>query len=165
MRKLMMILGTILIATILISGSAVAVENYIIYVHSSNNCTNPTNAIGSPDGSYASIGVSGSPPQLGWIILDFDLGTSMDPDQDFTVYGTSGSGENESYLVSVWNQLMTIHTNVGTGYDLTNHVFTTPSTGGQSWRYVQINGTSGSTGGDDGDTIYGPEIDAVGYDP
>jgi hypothetical protein len=160
MRKIIAILGTMLIATILISGSAVAAEEFIVGVDSYNNCTNPNSAVGSPNDAYATIGVN--PSSLGWILLDFGLGTSMDPDQDFTVYGMS-AGVNETYSVTVVNQTKEWAVSVGSGWDVANLVFTTPSYPNQSWRYVNITGTSGSK--ELGDMIYGPEIDAVGYEP
>jgi hypothetical protein len=160
MRKLIMILGTLLIATILISGPVIAAEEFIIRVENYENCTNQNEAVGSPDSTYATIGVN--PSTLGWIELDFATGTSMSPDQNFTIYGMS-TGETETYNVTVIDQDRTWFIPLGSGEDTTDEVFTTPSTEGLSWRWVNITATSGNKG--TGDLIYGPEIDAVGYEP
>jgi hypothetical protein len=161
MRKTITIFGTLLItAIILISGSAIAAEEFIVRVESYNNCTNPNSAVGSPNDAYATVGVN--PGSLGWILLDFGLATAMGADQNFTVYGMS-SGETEEYSVSIIEQYG-YEVSVGSGEDTTDNVFITPSAPPYySWRWVNITGTSGNKG--DGDMIYGPEIDAVGYEP
>jgi hypothetical protein len=159
MRKLIVILVTTLIATILISGSSVATLCWVWDVHSYNNCSNPDNAEGSQDGSYATIGYEGDD---GWIILDWSDTTAPGPSENFTVYG--GGGITEDYVVKVINLYMTNTQTVGTGDDSGNNVFTTPATPpGEGWRYVRIEGDA--TGGTSReDPLTGPEIDAVSWD-
>jgi hypothetical protein len=158
MRKLIALIGTLLIATILISGSAVATLCWIWDVHSYSNCSNPDNAKGSQDGSYATIGYEGD---NGWIILDWSDTTAPGPSENFTVYG--GGGITENYDVSVINLLMTSTRPVGSGDDSGNNVFTTPATPpGEVWRYVLIEGECGDTSQED--PLTGPEIDAVSWD-
>jgi hypothetical protein len=159
MRKIILMLGTILIATILISGPVMAEEIYIARVESSVDCTYPSNAVGIHNDAYATIGEN--PSTLGLIILDFGLALSMGSDQEFTIYGMS-HGETETYDVRVIEQDGTTYADLGSGEDTTDEVFTTPSTSGRDWRWVKITATFGNKG--DGDNNYGPEIDAVGYE-
>jgi hypothetical protein len=161
-RKILILLGTFFIASILISGQVIAVEDYYIeQVDDYEDCINTNEARYEEDYRYASLG-DGDPPVLGWIKLDFGSGTSMGPSQDFTVYGFL-TGTTEEYNVTVISQSIfgPVSEYVGSGEDTSNEIFTTPSTPNISWRYVLIEATSGSTSG--GDSYYGPEIDAVGY--
>jgi hypothetical protein len=166
MRKMILMLGTVLIATILISGSAVAVTYWIFDIDDSGDCTNITNIIGSDDGNDATIGVSGSPDKLGWAVLDLGEFNPMPPSKDFTVYGSSlGGNVEEDYSINVSEDPDdTDGVGLGNGDDNGNEVFTTPSTQGSSWRYIIIRGLSGD---DDtapiDDPVYGPEIDAIGW--
>jgi hypothetical protein len=155
-RRIITILGILLIVTILISGSVVA--PYIISAAGSVNCTNQTYATGSPDTQHATAGKN-SPPTLGVLRLDFGSGNEMDPDQIFTVYASSAM--NESYGVQVESHNSTVQTAIGNGWDTQNCDFTTPSESGWKWRWVIITGSSGVIAWND--AIYGPEVDAVGY--
>jgi hypothetical protein len=155
----MTILGILIVSTILISSQAIAASYWIEDVYDSTDCTNPDNAEDEPDDTYATIGAN--PSKLGNIVLDFGLHTAMDPDETFTVYGTRGTGLTETYDVYVLNPTMSKREYRGSGEDTKYEDFTTPSTSGETWQYVEIDATSGGTIGND--TIYGPEIDAVGY--
>jgi hypothetical protein len=160
MRKLIMILGTILITSILISGSVVAVWYYIFDITDYGDCTNITNIAGSPDSSYASIGVNsgGASGILGWAVLDLGEFNPMPPSKSFTVYG--GGGTTEEYSINVSEDADdTDGVGLGNGDDGGDDVFTTPSTQGKSWRYIIIRGLSGAR-----DSDWGPEIDAIGWE-
>jgi hypothetical protein len=88
----------------------------------------------------------------------------MGPLQDFTVFGTNGTGNNETYDVLVSEQPNLVDfVYVGSGWDSEDLTFTTPATDPASWRYIWINGTSGNKH-IIFDPIYGPEIDAVGWE-
>ncbi len=161
MRKAIMMLGTILIAAvILISGSAVAwvwVDN----VHSYNNCTDPDHAVGAPDTQVASLGTVGPPPAMGWIFLDLGLSNAMPNSQNFTVFHYNNAN-NEEYNVSVSDTSDPDDAIlVGFGWDQDDYTFTTPSSGGGAWRYILIKAYIGA---DSADPAPGPEIDAVGWD-
>jgi len=162
MRKAIMILGTILIATvILISGSVVAIWYHIIYLYDDYQCTNPTYALYSPDGDHATIGEN-DPEVLGKIILDLGSGNEMGSNQNFTVFADTNL--NETYDVSVISSDLTAMIMVGSGWDTEDCEFYTPSTPVVLWRYIQINATSGYiVFNEPVDVIYGPEVDAVGY--
>jgi hypothetical protein len=56
MRKAILMLGTLLIAVILISGPAVAVWYYIFDITDYDDCTNITNIVGAEDSNDATIG-------------------------------------------------------------------------------------------------------------
>jgi hypothetical protein len=157
MRKIIAILGTILISTILISGSAVAATYYIISVSSSSYCSYPNNAVGSPDDTYATIGFEGN---NGEIILDFGSSAAMGSDQLFTIHGTDGAGITEDYDVTVLDLNMLNPTPLGSGIDTQDEDFTTPSSG--TWRYVKIEGECSDVSRED--PLTGPEIDAVSYE-
>lgn len=162
MRKIIMIPGIILIAAVLlISGSAVAQSWHYIEDYGENaNCTNPEEAIGIPDGDFATMGQNGDPNKLGYCVYDLGATGAMGPNQDFTVFASSlveewyhvrvseGSGGNSGTLV-------------GYGLDTQNENFTSPSAPG-TYRYIIIEGESGDPGYGD-DDIYGPEIDAIGW--
>jgi hypothetical protein len=163
MRKIILMLGTILIATILISGSAVAGWHYST-IYSSYNCTSITNIEGAEDGYHATLGVDGSPVQnpgtLGWVLLDLSSDNAMGPDQDFTVFADSSIEElYDAYVGETPNPYATSW--VGQGGDTNDEIFTTPSTPNKAYRYIFIEGTTGSV---DLDPHYGPEIDAVGWE-
>jgi hypothetical protein len=162
MRKAIMFLGTILIATvILISGSAVATWYYANYVIDYDKCRNPYYAVDAPDGYYATLGVETPYQRLGWILLDLGSGNEMGPDQNFTVFASSY--EQELYKVSISEEPdyeTTIY--IGQGRDDMDQYFFTPLTPDKSWRYILLEGFSGSY--TPLDPYYGPEIDAVGWE-
>ncbi|UCG68273.1 MAG: hypothetical protein JSV09_10670 [Thermoplasmata archaeon] len=160
MRRFIAIFGPLLIMVILICGSAVAQSWHYALDYSETNCTNPEEALYAPDSSYATIGEN--PSTLGSITLDLGAANEMGPSQNFTVYGYL-AGITEKYTVWVIEGSSEGGTVgiVGHGQDTNDEEFYTPATLGKTWRYIMINGTSGSTGV--GDTIYGPEIDAVGW--
>jgi hypothetical protein len=161
-RKITTILGFLIIATILISGSAVATWRYAT---SQNNieCTNPDEALDDPDEVYATIGNNGPLPELG--VINLSMGEHpIKWDTEFTIIGAPDfrGNINETYGVEVMTANFTVQTVIGNGYDAANCVFTTPSEPEWYWQYVVITGSSGET--DSEDSIYGPEIDAVGWD-
>jgi hypothetical protein len=160
MKRFIVILGTLLIATvIIISGSAVATWVYVT-VYSSDNCTDIDEIEGAPDDDYASLGEYGPPAVLGWVLLDLGSANAMPNSQDFTVF--AGSAANETYEVHVIETPEPENKKyVGTGYDTKDFIFQTPSTGIEPWRYIYIMGTSGDWASD---PAYGPDIDAVGWD-
>lgn len=162
MRRMIPILGIFLITIlIIISGSSVAVWKYIDHVDGYYQCTNPTWAVGSPDGQDATIGVSTPREKLGWIVLDLGEGNEMGPSQNFTVFHSTA--ENETYTLTIWTvNNDTWHVYPLDYWDTENLVFQTPPTSGKSWRYVQFDALDGSTGPQD--WIYGPEVDAVGWE-
>jgi hypothetical protein len=167
MRKIVVTLGTLfIVAIILISGTAVATWVWADHAEAFPNtyCSNPSNAAGAPDGNYASLGFEGPPPELGWILLDLTSTNAMGPNQEFLVVAYTSI--NETYDVSVSPDTNPANTQyVGSGWDTENLTFTTPSQpfDGQ-WRYILIQGTSGITALLGGDFVYGPDIDAVGWD-
>ena len=167
MRKTVAIFGTLLITVmILISGSAVAAWVWANHYEAPYTyCSNPGQAVGAPDGSYASLGFDGPPPELGWILLDLTSSNAMGSSQDFRV--VAATPVNESYAVWVCETTdLQFKLYVGSGWDTENLTFTTPSNPpAASWRYIYIMGTSGVTAGaGGGDYEYGPDIDAVGWD-
>jgi len=168
MRRTVAIIGILLIAAVLIiSGSAVApwavdwVEAY------TSNVTDPDNALDDA-GLYgdATIGQN-SPPLLGVLMLDLGSGNEMGANQLFTVYGWSGLGVNiyETYNVTIYTDGLNDSYGPYNGWDSADLDFYTPLTPqAAEWRYIEITGTYGEVqGGNQYDTIYGPEIDAVGY--
>jgi hypothetical protein len=158
MRKAIMILGTILIATvILISGSAVATWHYAVAVDHYAFCTNPDEALDAPDGVYATIGVDGPPTILGTIFLDLGVYNGMGDNQQFWVFARSDV--QEEYKVIIYTEGFETWVVCGYGYDDADEDFYTPSLG-ETWRYIEIQGWSG--GGYD--PVNGPEIDAVGFE-
>jgi len=162
MRRTVEILGTLLIAAvILISGSVVATMVYAQHVVSYANVTNPLNIRYVDNDEYASLAVYiGEICTIGWIFIDLDLGNEMPNSQDFTVFADTDI--EEIYLVSVGETSdLRYVTYVGTGSDIIDRTFTTPSSGGGAWRYILIEGYIGST---DPDPEPGPDIDAVGWD-
>jgi hypothetical protein len=164
MKRIVAILGTLVIAAIIIiSGSAVATWVYADHYEPaySYDYTNPTYAEDSPDNLYATVGKNGPPRVLGRLTLDMTEGNAIPPDTNFVVFGHI-SGITETYTVTVWDGSHETSDYLGSGSDTTNETFTTAYDNNIMWRYIQIDGTSGQTG--TGDTIYGPEIDAVGWD-
>jgi hypothetical protein len=164
MRKAIMILGTILIAAvILISGSAVAWTYAKVIIHS-NDCTNIDKILGQDDNVHATLGKNYD--KIGAVLLDLDEGYEMPADQDFTVFADGsilGNGKTEYYEVFVSQDLITFEL-VGSDDDQDDHVFTTPDYG-SLWRYIHIACTE--NGGDYHPTLdpeFGPEVDAVGWD-
>ena len=160
MRKTGAILGTLLIAAVLIiSGSAAATWVWVT-LHSSNNCTSPGNIAGVPDGNEASLGNYGPPAVLGWIITELGSGNEMPNNQDFTVFAASSLNESyDIYVGETSNPAATQY--VGTGWDTEDLTFQTPSTGKDAWRFIYLEGKTGTL---TGDPAPGPEIDAVGWD-
>jgi hypothetical protein len=117
--------------------------------------TNGSYILGHEDTNEATIGYGG-----GWIVVELKPGDYMDADQLFTVYSVGG-GVTESYDVGVSEDLNT-EVYVGSGDDSGDQTFYTPSSPDPaSWRYIRIVASSGTWG--PGDTIVGPEIDAVGW--
>jgi hypothetical protein len=161
MRKFVTLIGTLLIATILICGSAVALTWYYLQsVVRSEDCTNPLEARFKEDGVHATLGVNTPTWKLGEIMLDLGEGNEMGHDQYFTVFANS----------SVWEQYrLWIHDDEDhswgpyEGADDDNEIFKTPPITGVSWRYIEIHGITGASPVPF-DPIYGPEIDAVGYE-
>jgi hypothetical protein len=164
MRKIVAILGTLLIATvIIISGSAVAGWYYAFYVDSYQDCKNRFDALYEPDGSHATIGINEPNLTLGWIILDLGEQTGMLGGQEFTVYASSSV--KETYKIRLISTHKVTYSSWWTGCDDTkNEDFTAPETPPQGiWRYYEIHSEEGNNS-DENDPIYGSEIDAVGYD-
>lgn len=160
MKRYLAIIGTLLIATILISGHVVA-QTWTVAVRYGGytfDCTDETEAIDARDGDHATVGVNYPSETLGQLTLDFGAGNGIPNDYEFRVCAVSYY--NETYVVNVLNYDDTINTTAGNGWDTEDCYFTTPSSGGP-WRYVMIIGTSGASV--IGDLNYGPEIDAVGY--
>ncbi|UCE73424.1 MAG: hypothetical protein JSV56_10390 [Methanomassiliicoccales archaeon] len=158
MRKILMILGTLLTVTILLSGSAVATWVYAQDAWGTD-CTNELNARFAPDGNHATAGKN-NPPTLGTLYLKLANDDKMPPDTEFTVFA-GGSAVNETYRVEVMTDDLTINTTVGEGWDTENLTFKTPPDQGHEWQYIIIHGLTGLT--NLWDTIYGPEIDAGGW--
>lgn len=170
MRRTVAILGTLLIAAVfIISSSALGQPTHWVDHYEptdTTNCSNPTWAEGSPDDDNATVGQN--PSTLGVLMLD--LGTDPDdwmpPSQLFTVCGYSGTGDNinETYNITIYSNGMEDSYGPLNGWDSAELDFTTPPTEDITWRYYQITGTSGLTSrSNEDDTIYGPEIDAVGW--
>jgi hypothetical protein len=82
-RKIIMILGILIVTTILISGSAVASTHHAV---SQNNiyCTNPNNAVGGEDDTWATLGVNLPYPILGVINLSMNDSYLIQGGTDFT---------------------------------------------------------------------------------
>ncbi|UCE39246.1 MAG: hypothetical protein JSW00_08525 [Thermoplasmata archaeon] len=169
MRKIVVMLGALLIAAVfIISGSAVAPWVYEYVPGGTCACTNPDYAESSPDYNYATIGQN--PDTLGKILLDLGPNSAnwMAEDVPFTVYGwDSSSGVNivETYSIKIYNDGMTVNASLGSRDDDSPQGFTTPSfPEDPEWRYYEITATSGDVYFENEyDTIYGPEIDAVGW--
>jgi hypothetical protein len=158
MRKMILMLGTLLITiTILISGSVVA--PYVIDVTDHANCTNIDEIRYIYDTVYASLG-DYSGYVLGWAVLDLGSGGAMGPSTNFIVYATSPA--EEVYNISVAETPEDDGWYLGSGIDTQNETFTTPSDPGRSWRYIIIRGWTGLPE-QTGDYGYGPDIDAIGY--
>lgn len=165
MRKVIMILGTVLIAAVLlISGSAVATWIYATSVYSDADCENSENALDEPDGEWATVGTNNPDPTAGDLILDFGF-VGIPDSTNVVVYGQDGAGIEEFYDVRFLKDDLTVDPRgwLGNSSDWTNNTFTTGIAGsGRFWEFIEIKGLTGSTG--PSDLIYGPEIDAVGYD-
>lgn len=158
MRKAFGILVALLISIlILISSSAVAAWYYAQSIQDSEHATNEDEILDHPDGFHATLGEN--PSTLGWIRVDLGAGNGVPPKHEFTVFARFG-GETEEYTVGMSEDLFS-EVSVGEGDDSDDHVFYAPSTG-TSWRYIILSGKSGSTS--ISDPIYGPEIDAVGWE-
>ncbi|UCE37424.1 MAG: hypothetical protein JSW00_18520 [Thermoplasmata archaeon] len=156
------ILGTLLIVTILLSDSAVADWTWVGDITYSIDCENPENALGEWDGNFATVGTNSPEPGPGDLMLDFGWGGIS----DFTyvwVIGTNLWGMEENYTINIFASDGETYCGPWNGNnDTYNHSFLTDDSGDDVWQYVQILGTTGQTDGTD--TIYGPEIDAVGYE-
>jgi hypothetical protein len=162
MRRLITILGITITIMILISGSAVATWHYANYVIDYDKCRNPYYAVGAPDGYYATHGFETPYYRLGWILLDLGSGNEMGPDQNFTVFASSYYPEYYNVSISEEpNYETTIF--IGRDEDTSSHDFKTPLTPDKSWRYILLEGFSGSYS-PPLDPYYGPEIDAVGWE-
>ncbi|UCE38643.1 MAG: hypothetical protein JSW00_05280 [Thermoplasmata archaeon] len=164
MRKYIAILGTLLIATILLSGSAIATWYYAGNVYIEGDCENSEYALGEPNFQYATVGTNDPDPAIGDLWLDFGFG-GIPKGQLVWVYGWYGGGILEYYRVDVYaNDGETSCSGGSYISDQINHSFYTGSylPTGLYWKFVRIQGETGSTG--PSDTIYGPEIDAVGFE-
>lgn len=159
MRKALAIIGVLLTATVLISGPAVAVWVFVTY-YDPGISTYPGNIDGPPDGYYATLGQNDDPPVLGWMLVDLGFGNEMPNDQGFTVFANSTESEEYSVYVKVLPSSEAYY--VGSNYDTADHVFTTPQQSGPIYRYILLVGESGRIS--DSDPIYGPDLDAVGWD-
>ena len=161
MRKAIMMLGTLLItAIILISGSAVATWVYVLF-NDELNTTDPLNIENEPDNKPASLGNVGPPVVLGWLLVNLSLDDVMPNSQDFTVFAACTENvHEESYKVYVGENTENL-TYVGTGWDTTSEIFTTPSTGGNAWRYILLEAYISDTRND---PAPGADLDAVGWD-
>jgi hypothetical protein len=164
MRKAIMMTGTILIvAVILISGSAVATWRYVTWIDE-NDTTNTDGINGAENNDPISLGkASPPPPSLGWVLVDLSSNYTMPNSTNFTVFaGVSHPwATNESYDVFVCEDLDGTETYVGTGWDGANYIFQTPPIGGNEWRYIYLYANVSSTAPD---PVPGAEIDAVGWD-
>ncbi|UCE37054.1 MAG: hypothetical protein JSW00_16425, partial [Thermoplasmata archaeon] len=146
------ILGTLLIATILLSGSVVATWKWAPEITYSIDCTNPEDALDAPDDTYATVGTNIPDPGTGDLMLDF--GFTGIPDYTYVwVMGTDGWGLPENYTINIF--LSDGETYCGPWFnnnDTYDHSFLTDDSGDDVWQYVQILGTTGQTDGTD--TIY-----------
>lgn len=163
MRRTVAIFGTLLIAAVLIiSGSAIAQWLYIGGVVEYENCTNPEEAIGAPDDTYATIGIN-FPPTLGKINLSLAALSGMPQYTEFTVFADSTVRENYSlYLVSDLNsEISTVwYGNDDTqDQDFTSTGLMDPDR--DRWMYFIIESVEGSI--NETDQIFGSEIDAIGW--
>jgi len=156
MRRIITTFGILAISiTILISGSVVGAY-WAVDVDSYQNVVNPYAALGGPDGNKSSLGDYQS-SELGWIILY--MGENPIPeDTDFQVHSTSQI--NETYKVRCLDIRKGNPTDWWDGYDTGVLTFHTPATE-RYYYYVEIHATSGV---DNDDPHWGPEIDAVGWD-
>jgi len=160
MKRIVAISGTlVIVAIIIVSGSAVAAWVYAID-YWEEKCTSPWLALYDPDYNHSTVGTNVPPTSLGILKLDLGAGNEMGPGQDFTVFASSII--SEIYGVKVYTPSNTTGEHLWFQTDTADHDFTTPSTDNMVWRYIEISGITGSTGV--GDPIYGPEIDAVGWD-
>jgi hypothetical protein len=164
MRKAIMILGTILIAAvILISGSAVAATwHYGVSIVEYYHCTSPDDVIDQPDDEYCSLGTSAQ--DLGWILINLSYGHGMGPEQQFWVFADSTYVEEYLVFVCAEPNYQTTYP-VGEGSDTADEDFFTPVTHCpvDGWIYILL---IGKTGDARPDPVYGPDIDAVGwYEP
>jgi hypothetical protein len=164
MRKAIMILGTILIAAvILISGSAVAATwHYGVSIVEYYHCTSPDDVIDQPDDEYCSLGTSAQ--DLGWILINLSYGHGMGPEQQFWVFADSTYPEQYQVFISAEPNYETSY-EIGYGWDNNDKDFYTPDEIApvNGWLYILL---LGKTGDPHPDPWYGPDIDAVGwYEP
>lgn len=160
MKRPMIILVTLITVGVLLSGYGTAQSWHWVTVSAELNCTNIYEIEYATDGVDATIGENLPIETCGAVLLDLGSGNEMDPNQVFTVFADSSF--NETYNVSVsedGNFLTSVE--VGEGWDTEDVEFTCPPDFGKTWRYIHINGTYGDSVV--GDTIYGPDIDAVGW--
>ncbi|UCG68824.1 MAG: hypothetical protein JSV09_13660 [Thermoplasmata archaeon] len=164
MKRFIAIIGTLLTVTILLSGSAVATWVYAISYYLEEDCTNPDDALYQENDEWATLGENDPEAKLGRLYLDLGSTNAMPPSTNFTVFGAAAldGNINETYSVTVMSHDMSENSSVWTGWDTEDCVFTTPSKLGIQWRYIKLHGMTGLTNMDD--PIYGPEIDAVGWD-
>lgn len=156
MRRIAAILGAFVIAVMVIISGSVVGAYWAVSVDSYQNVVNPDDALGGPDGNKSSLGDYQS-SELGWIILY--MGENPIPeDTDFQVYSTSQI--NETYKVRCLDSKKGNPTDWWDGYDTGVLTFHTPATE-RDYYYVEIHATSGV---DNDDPHWGPEIDAVGWD-
>jgi hypothetical protein len=168
MRKAIMMLRTLLIATvIIISGSAVGQTWHCAQeVEFEENCTDENEILYEPNGSSASIGKS-NPDVLGRILVDLGEGNAMGANQNFTVFGGSLLNlykEEYDVWVSEDSETIDYEDYCGRGDDREYEEFQTPSDLEKEWRYIYIHAVLGDPDG--GGPAFGPDIDAVGwYEP
>jgi hypothetical protein len=164
-ERLGTILGILLTITILISGSAVAVWHYARVITLNDDTTNEVEILYAPDDVHATLGENGPPKALGFVVVDLGVSHEIPHNTEFWVFATPGAFYNnykpEEYLVAVGESSDSFEL-VGGDDDQGDHVFTTPNKPGNLYRYILITGTDGKDGAA-GDTIYGPEVDAVGW--
>ncbi len=160
LKRFISIIGTLLITTILISGSGVAPPtHWALDIYTYYNCTNEEEALNASDGVHATLGIN-SPPALGKIMLDLGEGNEMGHEQEFYVYASSNIRENYSLSLHShnWSKQSEWYEN---NDDTTTVQLTTPEEQGWLWRYIEIESEEGQTG--DNDLVYGSEIDAFGW--
>lgn len=163
MGKAITTLGILLIVTILISGSAMAAWVWVTWIDEEDT-SNTDNIDGAPDTYVISLGQDGTPPVLGWVLVDLGSGNEMPPSQDFRVVAQSSVEEDYDVFIGITSDVPYMQY-VGSGIDTRNETFTTPASPPTGmWRYILLQGQSGVTGALGGDHEYGPDIDAVGWD-
>ena len=170
MKKVIIIIGTLVVMMILISQNAIAATYYANTIEAYENVVNRTDILGSPDTDQATLGEHKIGKDfLGQIWLGFNAPVGFGPGDTVTIYVNDYWGEEEYYKVqflvdyppdeypSGW---------YGPFSDQQDNPITVlsptpPLPVGLSYHYVKIFATSGTTGAQD--TLYGPEIDAVSF--
>jgi hypothetical protein len=161
MRKIIMILGTLLISTILFSGPVVAppVWHYGVTIPTGawQDVYMPHRILGAPDGRDCALYGNSS---LGDIFVNLSYGHEMGASQSFRVFASSAV--YEEYYVWVSETLSGgSEEYMGVGDDTQNSDFTTPSKSTSGYLYIHLTGKTHNTG--PGDMVDGADIDAVGW--